>query len=130
MILSHEGSFATKPIAGNGDVGVVKYYNGKFEAYQRTYVLFNFKGVIAKYLYFILANSLREAVKKQKLGNTMAYIKLGMLENYQIPLPPIEIQKNFISQIEKEQEKMEESEKLIEEQRKNIKAKIAEVWGE
>lgn len=125
-------SFDTEAIliAGNGDVGVVKYYNGKFEAYQRTYVLSNFKGVIAKYLYFILDNSLREAVKKQKLGNTMAYIKLGMLQNYQIPLPPVEIQKSFISQVEKEQKKMEENEKMIEEQRKNIKSKIAEVWGE
>lgn len=117
-------------IAGNGDVGVVQYYNGKFEAYQRTYVLLNFKGVIAKYLYFILANSLREAVKKQKLGNTMAYIKLGMLQNYQIPLPTVEIQKNFIAEVEKEQKKVEESEKMIQEQRKNIKSKIAEVWGE
>ncbi len=125
-------SFDTEAIliAGNGDVGVVKYYNGKFEAYQRTYVLMNFNGVMAKYLYFILANSLREAVEKQKLGNTMAYIKLGMLQNYQIPLPPIEIQKAFIVEIEKEQKKMEESEKIIEEQRKNIKSKIAEVWGE
>ena len=30
-------------IAGNGDVGTVHYYKGKFEAYQRTYVLRNFK---------------------------------------------------------------------------------------
>ena len=60
----------------------------------------------------------------------MAYIKLGMLQNYQIPLPPVEIQKSFISKVEKEQKKMEENEKMIEEQRKNIKSKIAEVWGE
>src|SRR3989304_1168473 len=116
-------SFDTEAIliAGNGDVGVVKYYKGKFEAYQRTYVLLNFKGVVARYLYFILANSLREAVKKQKLGNTMAYIKLGMLQTYQIPLPPVEIQKNFITQIENEQRQIEANEKMIEKQKQNIR---------
>ena len=125
-------SFDTEAIliAGNGDVGVVKYYKGKFEAYQRTYVLLNFKGVVARYLYFILANSLREAVKKQKLGNTMAYIKLGMLQTYQIPLPPVEIQKNFITQIENEQRQIEANEKMIEKQKQNIRSKIAEVWGQ
>jgi type I restriction enzyme, S subunit len=30
-------------IAGNGEVGLCTYYNGKFEAYQRTYVLQDFK---------------------------------------------------------------------------------------
>ena len=36
-------------IAGNANVGEVKYYKGKFEAYQRTYVLTNFsKDLIIK----------------------------------------------------------------------------------
>ena len=36
-------------IAGNGNFNV-KFYHGRFEAYQRTYVLQNFKNVDAKYL--------------------------------------------------------------------------------
>jgi len=38
-------SFDTEAIlvAGNGDVGLTKYYKGKFEAYQRTYVLYDFR---------------------------------------------------------------------------------------
>ena len=43
-------SFDTEAIliAGNGDVGAVNYYKGKFEAYQRTYVLSNFKKITAR----------------------------------------------------------------------------------
>jgi type I restriction enzyme S subunit len=41
-------------IAGNGNVGHVNYYSGKFEAYQRTYVLSGFNGVQARYLFRVL----------------------------------------------------------------------------
>lgn len=99
---SDEFSFDTEAllIAGNGDVGAVNYYNGKFEAYQRTYVLFDFKKITAKYLFFILKNSLKETVSKQKLGNTMPYIKLGMLQDFELPLPPLEIQKQIVAELE------------------------------
>ncbi|MCP9911640.1 restriction endonuclease subunit S [Cyanobium sp. BA20m-p-22] len=58
-------------IAGNGDVGKVSYYNGKFEAYQRTYVLSEFTEVSPQFLYLILDGKLKDTVFKQKLGNTM-----------------------------------------------------------
>lgn len=75
-------------VAGNGNVGQVSYYSGKFEAYQRTYVLFDFKEVCAKYLYRVLDKRLSATVSKQKLGNTMPYIKIGMLTDYPVPIPP------------------------------------------
>lgn len=86
-------------IAGNGDVGAVKYYKGKFDAYQRTYVLSNFKNVNVKYLFQVLNNSLKENMQLQKLGNTMPYIKLGMLQTFQIPLPPLEIQEQIVTDL-------------------------------
>jgi type I restriction enzyme S subunit len=48
-------SFDTEAIlvAGNGAVGETKYYRGKFEAYQRTYVLDDFT-TYAPYLYLFL----------------------------------------------------------------------------
>ncbi len=75
-------------VAGNGNVGQVSYYSGKFEAYQRTYVLFDFKGVTARYLFRVLDKRLSATVSKQKLGNTMPYIKIGMLTDYVVPVPP------------------------------------------
>jgi type I restriction enzyme M protein len=87
-------------IAGNGDVGSVKYYKGKFEAYQRTYVLTKFNRVDPKYLYYNLREKLKETVSTQKLGNTMPYIKMGMISTFQIPLPPIEVQREIVAEIE------------------------------
>lgn len=87
-------------IAGNGDVGAVKYYKGKFDAYQRTYVLSNFKNVNVRYLFQILNNSLKENMQLQKLGNTMPYIKLGMLQTFLVPLPPLEIQEQIVKELD------------------------------
>lgn len=87
---SDDYSFDTEAllVAGNGNVGQVSYYSGKFEAYQRTYVLSDLKGVTAKYLFRVLDKRLRATVSKQKLGNTMPYIKIGMLTDFVVPVPP------------------------------------------
>jgi type I restriction enzyme S subunit len=83
-------------IAGNGDVGRVSYYKGKFEAYQRTYVISDFVGVLPRFLYLILDGNLRGTVSKQKLGNTMPYIKLEMLTGYPVPVPPLSEQRRVV----------------------------------
>lgn len=88
-------------IAGNGDVGKVSYYNGKFEAYQRTYVLSDFSEVLPRFLYLILDGKLKDTVSKQKLGNTMPYIKVGMLTNFTFPLPPLPEQHRIVAILDK-----------------------------
>ena len=84
-------------IAGNGDVGRVSYYKGKFEAYQRTYVVSDFAGVLPRFLYLILDGKLRGTVSRQKLGNTMPYIKVGMLSNFPVPIPPLPEQHRIVA---------------------------------
>ncbi len=83
-------------IAGNGDVGNVSYFKGKFEAYQRTYVLMDFENVSARYLYHILSGTLKSELFDRKLGNTMPYIKKGMLTEFAIPLPPLSEQRRIV----------------------------------
>lgn len=84
-------------IAGNGNVGQVSYYQGKFEAYQRTYVLSDFIEVEPRYLFLILDGKLKETVSKQKLGNTMPYIKVGMLKDFLVPIPPLPEQRRIVA---------------------------------
>ena len=57
-------------------------------------------GIEGRYLYFLLSDRLKETVSKLKLGNTMPYIKLGMLTDFEIPLPPLEVQKEIVAEIE------------------------------
>jgi type I restriction enzyme M protein len=102
-------------IAGNGDVGHVQYFKGKFEAYQRTYVLSEFKdNADIKFIYYYLSNKLKPILELQKLGNTMPYIKLGMLTDFAIPLPPLEVQKEIVGQIEVKQKAIEGAKQVIE----------------
>ena len=88
-IYSHNFSFDAEAIliAGNANVGQTNYYNGKFEAYQRTYVLTDFKGIFVPYLYAILNANLRPDLLAQVQVSAMSYIRLPMLEEYQICAP-------------------------------------------
>ncbi len=89
-LYSRTYSFDTEAIlvAGNANVGQTRYYNGKFEAYQRTYVLTDFSGVSVPYLYAILNANLRESLLRQVQVSAMSYIKLPMLQEYGLPVPP------------------------------------------
>ena len=82
-------------IAGNGEVGLCLYYSGKFEAYQRVYVLQEFK-YNAQYLFLYLDSYFKEFAVSKKQTGAMPYIKLGMLQDYKIPIPSEEEQKKII----------------------------------
>ena len=88
-ISSKSYSFDTEAIlvAGNANVGLAKYYNGKFEAYQRTYVLTDFANIDVPYLFTILSNSLRPALLAQVQTSAMSYIRLPMLQAYELTVP-------------------------------------------
>jgi len=84
-------------IAGNANVGDVKHYVGKFEAYQRTYVLTEFdKNINVRFLYYSLCNNLKTYLSMNKNEAAMTYIVLGTLENFMIPVPPIEVQHEIV----------------------------------
>ena len=75
-------------IAGNANVGDVKHYSGKFEAYQRTYVLTNFSEKLnVRYLFHIVSNSLKQYLEDRTNSAAMTYIVLSTLENFPIPIP-------------------------------------------
>ena len=79
-------------LAGNNAVGDfnVKHYKGKFNAYQRTYVItVNEKnGVLYRFLYFEMLKSLRK-FKEQSVGSGTKFLKLGMIKDFEITLPSL-----------------------------------------
>ena len=99
-IYSHSYSFDAEAIliAGNANVGQTKYYNGKFEAYQRTYVLTDFTGISVSYLYAILNAKLRESLLEQVQVSAMSYIKLPMLQEYGLAVPPTPAEQQKIAE--------------------------------
>lgn len=83
-------------IAGNGDLNV-KYYNGKFEAYQRTYILTSIddNSLLNKYLYWFM-NRYIVQLRSQSIGGVIKYIKLGDLTNISLNLPTLDVQKKIV----------------------------------
>jgi type I restriction enzyme S subunit len=81
-------SFDTKAIlvAGNGDVGNLHYYSGKFEAYQRTYVLYDFS-IQIDFLWQFLNYSLIETLGVGKIGSSIPYIKRENLTDFIVKVP-------------------------------------------
>ena len=85
-------------IAGNANVGDVKHFNGKFDAYQRTYVLTEFsKVVISRFLYYAIKSRFKEYLSNKTNTAAMTYIVLGTLKNFKIPVPPLEVQREIVS---------------------------------
>lgn len=109
-------------VAGNGDLNV-KYYNGKFNAYQRTYVLTAKNDEIdIKYLYFFMQTYIQR-LRDISIGGVIKYIKLGNLTDAKIPFLPLQDQQKtagLLSQIEKLIRKREDSINLLDELTKSI----------
>lgn len=86
-------------LAGNNAVGDfnVKHYKGKFNAYQRTYVItINQEELLLyKYLYLQIENALKE-FKAKSVGAGTKFLKLDIIKNLKIHLPPLPEQKRIV----------------------------------
>jgi type I restriction enzyme S subunit len=100
-------SFDTSAVilAGNGDFNV-KLYRGKFEAYQRTYVL---SPKDEKYLY-LLYNAVNESMAvlvKGASGSTIKFLTKGMIESIPLFVPTDELLTQYNNYSEAVQRKLE-----------------------
>ena len=88
-------------IAGNGDLNV-KHYNGKFNAYQRTYVVTSLSDKVldTRYLFYFMDKYV-ERLRELSIGGVIKYIKLGMLTDAEIPLPPLAEQQRIAAILDK-----------------------------
>ena len=87
-------------LAGNNASGnyTAKYYNGKFNAYQRVYIIesSNKQQLNTRYLCYVLNQQLR-LLKTISSGSTTKFLTLGMLHGLDIFLPKIEVQNHIVS---------------------------------
>lgn len=86
-------------ISGNGaNVGYVHYYDGKFNAYQRTYVLQNFDENIF-YIKHYLKAYLKDRIAKEVNAGNIPFIKLDTLTDMNIQYPEIKDEQQKIADI-------------------------------
>lgn len=86
-------------ISGNGSqVGHLHKYNGKFNAYQRTYVLLDFSdGILKDFMYIFLKSSLKNYILINSKKGSVPYITLPMLCNFKLPIPPLAVQQRIVN---------------------------------
>ena len=117
-------------VAGNGDLNV-KYYNGKFDAYQRTYIIESLdkEKLDVMYLYFFLSSYI-EVLRKQSIGGVIKYIKLGNLTDALIPIPELSKQKEICQNLIKAKKILSSNENLLSKYDTLIKSRFIEMFGD
>ena len=117
-------------VAGNGDLNV-KYYNGKFDAYQRTYIIESLdKSVLTvPYLYCFLDKYV-ETLRQQSIGGVIKYIKLGNLTEADIPLLPVEEQEEVVTKINKANNLISARKEQLAKLDQLVKSRFIELFGD
>ena len=94
-------------LAGNNAAGIydVKHYRGKFNAYQRTYVL-TLKNDDWRYeLFKLQLEEKLEFLRHQSKGTNTRYLTMTILNNLEFKIPSIELQNkfaDFVKQVDKQ----------------------------
>ena len=101
--------------------------NGKCWVNNHAHVL-KFKRLSTQIYVEIYINSIN--IDNYVTGAAQPKLNQKNMNRMQIPLPPLSVQKEIVSQIEAEQEMVNSNKKLIKIYEQKIKDKISDVWGE
>ena len=113
-------------LAGNNTAGIypLKYFNGKFDAYQRTYAIntLNEKKLNTRYLYYALRLQL-ELMKSISTGVATKFLTLSLLNSTQVPVPRIPTQRKIAAILSAYDDLIENNQrriKILEEMAQNL----------
>ena len=86
-------------LPGNGaNVGDVYYYEGDFDAYQRTYVVHDIK-ISAKFLMYHMKMNWWKTNKNKQYGSATNFIKIGNFKDYNVSYPPQKEQQRIVAKL-------------------------------
>lgn len=110
-------------VSGNGaNVGYVHYYKGKFNAYQRTYVLFGFNENIL-FIKYLLDVFLKFRIKEEVREGNTPYITMDTLTDMNLKVPTHKEQQSIVhilSAADEEIKKLEDKLKIFKDQKKYL----------
>lgn len=117
-------------VAGNGELNV-KYYDGKFDAYQRTYIIESNDELFlnTRYLYWFLSKYV-EKLRELAIGGVIKYIKLNNLTEPTISLPSIEDQKRIVKILDEADAVRQKRKQAIELLDDYLKSVFLEMFGD
>ncbi len=118
-------------LAGNNAAGIydVKYYKGKFNAYQRTYVL-RLKDSNWQYAVFKTQLESKLAMLQSASKGTMTkYLTMGILRTLQFVVPDNSLQREFAAFVEKVDKLRETARQTVKAMDTLYRAKLQEYFG-
>jgi len=117
-------------VAGNGNLNV-KYYFGKFDAYQRTYIIEsqNKGNLLVRYLYYFLDKYV-ETLREQSIGGVIKYIKLGNITEADIPLPPLDEQRKIAAVLDKVSDLIAKRRQQLDKLDELVTSRFIEMFGD
>lgn len=85
-------------IPGEGGIGdIFHYIDGKYALHQRAYRICVFcKKIDTKFLYYIMCCHFKKYILAKSVGATATSIRKPMLENFKLPVPPMEVQREIV----------------------------------
>lgn len=101
-------------LAGNNAEGnfSIKYYKGKFNAYQRTYVITPKRGKVdIKFLYYALSLCLKQ-LKNMSQGTSTKFLTVTILNSFSVQLPSFSDQRRIASILSSLDRKIELNNKI------------------
>ena len=86
-------------ISWSATIGFYIWNSGRAYLNQHIFKVIPSQQIIKLYLYY-LGRRITEEIKKETHGNTMTHITKGRFQSIQIPLPPLEVQREIVEEIQ------------------------------
>ena len=85
-------------IPGEGGIGdIFHYVKGKYGLHQRAYrVHLSDTSILTKYLYYYFSSSFKKFIFNKAVSATVTSIRKPMLEKFEVPVPPIPVQREIV----------------------------------
>lgn len=106
-----------------GSIGLNDVENGTKQIISGAYVVFgvNEQEILPEYLFELLKTDIfNKYVNDQATGGVRMNFKFEYLQNWQIPLPPIEVQEEIVEKIKKQKEIIDGANKIIDGERERV----------
>ena len=94
---------------GAGVAKVFHYINGKFDYHQRVYKFSSFRKVHGRFFFYYFSCTLRFEAFRETAKSTVDSLRLPMLQNFPVPLPPIEEQDEIVMAVERQTQELDRS---------------------
>lgn len=96
-----------------------------------TIIRFDEEKMLAKFFVcYTMTSDYYSQIEKYLTGSSRSRISRGNLSQVMVPVPPLDIQKKIIENIQEEEQGIEAATKLLRAFEEKVQDKIAEVWGE